>query len=103
MASIKIRQNPALTTAFWDDMLLTTKNTLTKVLGKPEELYDSKTQYEWCMDLINDDKSTIPFYVYDWKEPSVIGDDEIINWHIGTHTRKDSKKVYEVLKKLIDG
>lgn len=102
MANIKIRQNPALTTAFWDDMLLTTKNRLTEVLGKPEELYDSKTQYEWCRDLY-DDKSPIPFYVYDWKEPSIIKDDEIINWHIGTHTKKDSEKVYKVLKELIDG
>jgi len=81
-------------TSFHDTTISTTVHTLRKIMGKP--LYisndgEDKTNYEWAMETDNGDV----FTVYDWKEYKVLNEHEIIEFHIGGH----SKAVTEQAKK----
>ena len=83
-------------TSFHDTTIGTTVHTLTKILGKPEYSGndgEDKINYEWEMETSSGDV----FTVYDWKEYKVLDEHEIIEFHIGGH----SKTITEQAKKEI--
>ena len=85
-------------TSFWGYTITSSVNKLTNYLGiypDRERSADGKTSVEW--DLIIEG---IPFSLYDWKEPE-FNDDEVINFHIGTHTEQESKVVCMLLDRYI--
>ena len=62
-----------------------TLNLLRKVLGEPQYIHntgDDRTNVDYVCETEDGDVFTI----YDWKEYRKIGDDEVINFHIGAHT-----------------
>jgi hypothetical protein len=62
-----------------------TLNLLRKVIGEPQDLNNTgedKTNVDYVCETEDGDVFTI----YDWKEYRKIGDDEVINFHIGAHT-----------------
>jgi len=68
---------------------------LKKMFGEPTFNWndgESKTNMEWVLETTEKDNNwDIPvgtvFTLYDWKEYRPLEDDDIINWHIGTHSK----------------
>ena len=90
-------------TSFHDTIIRTTVHTLRKIMGKP--LYisndgEDKTNYEWVMETNDGDV----FTVYDWKEYKIIDEHEIIEFHIGGHsktvTEQAKNEMYEALANI---
>lgn len=67
-------------------------NNLITLFGPYENPKDGKVQTEW--DLLYDN---IPFSIYDWKEYEDFEFDKVIEYHIGTHTEKESEIVYNAI------
>lgn len=66
-----------------------TVNNLKEAIGEPQYTSNTgknKTNFEW----IRETDTGHVFTIYDWKEYRPLEMDEIINWHIGTHTEKSS-------------
>jgi len=83
-------------TSFHSTVIEATVNEMKHVLGEPH--YDGndgqdKINFEWEMETNNGDV----FTVYDWKEYRSLSGNEVIEWHIGGH----SKSVTEKAKKEI--
>ena len=73
-------------TSFHDITIRTTVHTLIKLLGQPTIVDNTgldKTNYEWEMETSEGDV----FTVYDWKEYKVLDEHEIIDFHIGGHSK----------------
>jgi len=72
-------------TSFHGQTFKMSKRELVSIFGEPT-YYDTdirdKTQNEWELEIEN---TNIVFSIYDWKEYRAYGDDEIIEWHIGSH------------------
>ena len=79
--------------SFHDDVILTTVNKLTELLGKPEKGFD-KTKYQWGCKYHG-----IEFYIYDYIEPHFTKDTEI-EFHIGAEEPEDSDIVMKYLQKI---
>jgi hypothetical protein len=84
-------------TSFHGTVITATVEELKHVLGEPD--YDGndgqdKVNFEWEMETDNGDV----FTVYDWKEYRRIREYEVIEWHIGGH----SKSVTEKAKREIE-
>ena len=88
-------------TSFHNTTIKCSVATLKKVLGEPE--YDGndgqdKVNFEWEMETNDGDV----FTVYDWKEYRSINEDEVIEWHIGGHTKAATEKAkYEIREAII--
>jgi len=72
-------------TSFHNETVRASLTDLRQILGEP--IYstndgEDKVNFEWAMET----DSGIQFTVYDWKEYRSLGEDEIIEWHIGTAT-----------------
>ena len=89
----RIKMNDIEGGSFHDDVILTTANELTKLLGKPEKGFD-KSKYNWGCKYEN-----IEFYIYDYREPHFTKDTEI-EFHIGTEEPEDSETVMNHLKEI---
>lgn len=76
-------------------------NDLVRILGVPpqQETNDGKdkTNFYWSCNLVNDNQKDIFFTVYDWKEYRRIKPDEIIKWHIGGFSEKETDEISELL------
>lgn len=87
-------------TSFYGITFTATVQDLRKVLGEPTfETNDGedKVNFEWEMETEEGEV----FTVYDWKEYRVIDEDEIIEWHIGSHKAVTSAiAVNEIADKL---
>ena len=73
-------------TSFHDTTIGTTVHTLRKILGEPTIVDNTgldKTNYEWEMETSDGDV----FTVYDWKEYRSLDEHEIIEFHIGGHSK----------------
>lgn len=84
-------------TSFHDTVIEATVNELKHILGEP--YYDgnegrNKVNFEWEMETDNGDV----FTVYDWKEYRSLSGNEVVEWHIGGH----SKRVTEQAKREIE-
>ena len=87
-------------TSWHDNVVRASVNELTKVLGEPSVVQNDgrdKTNYEWWMQTSNGDV----FTVYDWKEYRRIGTDEVIEWHVGGHSRIVTDRVASLIGKEV--
>ena len=73
---------------------------LKNVLGKPtydDNGFGGKVNVEWVVIT----KEGIIGTIYDWKEYRRLGEDDIIQFHIGGKTKEDTLKVKSELIKLL--
>ena len=73
---------------------------LTKALGEPtikDNTGEDKVNIEW--DVIT--KDNIVGTIYDWKEYRKLGENEIIQFHIGGNSKEDTLKIKSELMKLL--
>lgn len=85
-------------TSFYGYTVTSSVDRLTNYFGinpDREGSADGKTSVEWDLEI-----EGIPFSLYDWKEPK-FSDDEIVQFHIGTHTEQESKAVCMLLDRYI--
>jgi hypothetical protein len=89
-------------TSFHDTTIRTTVHTLTKLLGEPTYSGndgEDKVNFEWEMETNDGDV----FTVYDWKEYRVLDEHEMIEFHIGGHskavTEQAKNEIYDVFHK----
>ena len=87
-------------TSFHDTTIGTTVHTLRKLLGEPiceDNTGEDKVNFEWQCQTYSGDV----FTVYDWKEYKVLDEHEIIEFHIGGHskavTEQAKNEMYEAL------
>jgi hypothetical protein len=81
-------------TSFHDTTFTASVADLRKILGEPKyEQNDGsdKCNFDWTMET---EDGTI-FTVYDWKEYRRLGENEMIEWHIGGHSGADTRKALE--------
>lgn len=90
-------------TSFHNETFRASVTDLRQILGEPvceQNDGEDKVNFEWQMET----DSGIPFTVYDWKEYRSLGEDEIIEWHIGTATSIESlvavNEIAEALNQL---
>ena len=91
MTQFKITSKNPTGTSFHDTVILATPNQLIQVLGRPT--YDQndgsdKVNIEWYLELSDGNV----FTVYDYKEYHTLGMDELIEWHIGGHSKEITDK-----------
>lgn len=83
-------------TSFHNTTIKCSVSTLKKVLGEPNYSGNDgqdKINFEWEMETNDGDV----FTVYDWKEYRSINEDEVIEWHIGGHTKAATEEAkYEI-------
>lgn len=71
-------------TSFHGETVRASVKDLRAILGEPlceQNDGEDKVNFEWEMETDEGEA----FTVYDWKEYRVIDEDEIIEWHIGSH------------------
>jgi len=90
-------------TSFFDTTIGTTIHTLNKLLGEPTYVDNTgmdKVNYEWEMET-SDGKV---FTVYSWKEYKILHEHEIIEFHIGGHsksvTEQAKNEMYDAMVNL---
>jgi hypothetical protein len=87
-------------TSFHDITIFASVQDLIRSFGEPsfqDNMGDDKVNFEWEMETDDGDVFTI----YDWKEYRRLNKIEVINWHIGSHSKKVSiDAVNEVQKSL---
>ena len=87
-------------TSFHDVTITTTINALVELLGEPTYTGDwseDKVTVEWVCETERGNVVTI----YDWKEYRRLGEDDIVQFHIGGHSEEDTLKVKSELIKLL--
>ena len=73
---------------------------LTKALGEPsiqDNTGEDKVNIEW--DVIT--KDGVVGTIYDWKEYRKLGENEIVQFHIGGNSKEDTLKIKSELMKLL--
>jgi hypothetical protein len=73
---------------------------LTKALGEPtieDNTGEDKVNIEW--DVIT--KDGVVGTIYDWKEYRRLGENEIVQFHIGGNSKEDTLKIKSELMKLL--
>ena len=73
-------------TSFYDVTFKASVNQLINVIGEPtmeDNTGEDKVNFDWHMETEEGDVFTI----YDWKYYRSLDLDEIIEWHIGSHSR----------------
>ena len=87
-------------TSFHGNVVLETPRNLKAIFGEPT--YDQndgsdKTNLEWFFELENGS----PVTLYDWKSYRSIGDDEVIEWHVGAHTSEIASVAEEAIRSVL--
>lgn len=96
---MKATKQSADGTSFHHTIVSATINELTAVFGQPTHDNNDgqdKVNVEWVLET----DSGYPITIYDWKEYRAIGEDELIEWHIGGHSvsiTEEAKKEIEAL------
>jgi hypothetical protein len=88
-------------TSFHNVTIKTSVNKLKSVLGEPEfedNTGEEKVNFEWDLETSEGDVVSL----YDWKQYREIGEDEIIEWHIGAHSKSASNVAFNELKALLN-
>jgi hypothetical protein len=88
-------------TSFHQVTFKATVNQLILTLGEPHWVYNTgeeKVNFEWNMETEEGDV----FTAYDWKEYKVLDLDEVIEWHIGAHSKSVSNVAKEELEKVLN-
>jgi hypothetical protein len=87
-------------TSFHDTVINCSVTTLKKVLGPPKyELNDGeeKVNFEWAMETDSGDV----FTVYDYKEYRSLNENEVIEWHIGGHSKVITEQAKREIQEAI--
>ena len=84
-------------TSFHDQVILETPANMIKFLGEPHEVGGDKTNMEWFMET---EDGTV-FTVYDWKNYGGIRMDQVVEWHIGGHSKTDTIKARQEIFDLL--
>jgi len=87
-------------TSFHDVTIKASVNDLISILGEPtvqDNTGDDKVNFEWDCETEDGDVFTI----YDWKEYKKIDENEIIEFHIGAHSKSVSNVALEELLKVL--
>jgi hypothetical protein len=96
----KLTNKNANGTSFHDVTIKTSANKLISVLGEPHWVNNTgedKVNFEFIFETEEGDVFTI----YDWKHYRSLDLDEIIEWHIGSHSRMISwDALDEITKEL---
>ena len=74
-------------TSFHGSVIKCTVSDLRSILGEPRYQGNDgtdKVNFDWVMETESGDV----FSVYDWKEYRPLGENEIIEWHVGGHSAK---------------
>ncbi len=82
---IKKTEQSSTGTSFHSITIKTTLGRLRAAFGDPQFGYNDgqdKTNIDYCLETSNGDV----FTVYDWKHYRPIGEDEVVNFHIGAYT-----------------
>jgi len=87
-------------TSFFGNVILETPRNLKAIFGEPT--YDQndgsdKTNLEWFFEL--EDGS--PITIYDWKYYRPIGDDEVIEWHVGARSGTIAYEAEEAIRSVL--
>lgn len=87
-------------TSFHGNIVLETPRNLRAIFGEPT--YDQndgsdKTNLEWFFELADGS----PITIYDWKYYRPIGDDEVIEWHVGAHTSEIASVAEEAIRSVL--
>ncbi len=72
-------------TSFHGSVIKCTVSDLRSILGEPRYQGNDgtdKVNFDWVMETESGDV----FSVYDWKEYRTLGENEIIEWHVGGHS-----------------
>lgn len=88
---MKATKQSAGGTSFHNTTVSATINELTAVFGQPTHDNNDgqdKVNVEWVLET----DSGKPITIYDWKEYRAIGEDELIEWHIGGHSALDTEE-----------
>jgi hypothetical protein len=83
-------------TSFHDVVIKASVNHLISVLGEPtiqDNTGEDKVNFEWDCETEDGDVFTI----YDWKEYRKLDLDELIEFHIGAHSKSVSNVAYDEL------
>lgn len=84
-------------TSFHGVTITSTVNLLTKALWEPDGGDQYKSYYDWSGQL--DDGTA--FTIYDWKEYREVGEDDIVQFHIGGFSKEDCYKALREIRKKI--
>ena len=87
-------------TSFHGVVINTSIRKLKSVLGEPtieDNTGEDKVNIEWGVIT----KEGIVGTIYDWKEYRRLGEDDIVQFHIGGHSEEDTLKVKSELIKLL--
>jgi hypothetical protein len=87
-------------TSFFNYTISTSINRLTELFGEAMEIFtdiDDKVQYEWVLET---SEGTV-FTIYDWKEYRELSMFETIEFHIGSHSPRESHIAWQELLDLI--
>ncbi len=87
-------------TSFHDVTIRTSINELTKLLGEPsmsDNSGEDKVNVEW--EVITEDGTVGT--IYDWKEYKRLEGDDVVEFHIGGHTKLDTTIIFEELFNLV--
>jgi hypothetical protein len=86
-------------TSFHGDVIQCTVSDLRSILGEPRYQGNDgtdKVNFDWVMETESGDV----FSVYDWKEYRPIGENEVIEWHVGGHSGEVTD---QALNEIADG
>ena len=93
---MKITKSSTNGTSFHDVVIKASVNDLISILGEPSyqnNTGDDKVNFEWDCETEDGDVFTI----YDWKEYRPVGKDEVIEFHIGAHSKSVSNVAFDEL------
>jgi hypothetical protein len=79
-------KSPSMT-SFHGSVIKCTVSDLRSILGEPRYQGNDgtdKVNFDWVMETESGDV----FSVYDWKEYRPLGENEVIEWHVGGHSAK---------------
>ncbi len=96
---VKLSNKSINGTHFQGVTINTTFKELTSKVGNPQHEYncgEDKSNFNWTCET---EDGTV-FTIYDWKEYRPLKEDEVVEFHIGSHSKENSLKAFNELKKL---
>jgi len=97
----KLTNQNANGTSFHGVTFKATVNQLISVLGEPHWV-DNTGEDKVNFDFVFETEEGDVFTAYDWKEYKVLDLDEVIEWHIGAHSKSVSNVAKEELEKVLN-
>ena len=80
----------------------TTRMVLEAVFGEPEIAMDSKTHYNWAVEITTDLGETTVATIYDWKTERDIAFTELFEWNVGGNSHRAAYMVKYAINNYFD-